>query len=502
VTAHRLWRIVPTVSSALGDGLLDIRPVVHVIGLLLIVLAGFNVLPFGVALATHDEEWVVFAAAAAITLFFGLAMILSCGGSKRRINLRHAFLIAVGAWALLPPFAALPFRFGSAGLTYSDALFEAMSGLTTTGSTVFADVGALSPAVLVWRSALQWLGGIAVVLMAVTLLPTLRVGGMQVFKSEAFDTPEKIFARAHPMTWQLIAVYTALTVLWCGLYWAAGMPFFDAANHAMTTLSTGGFSTAPDSLGHWRSPAILAVATLGMIVAALPFALYLQAAHGNWKLLLRDSQVRTFLGVLVLASLVIAAWLVASSNYDIGFALLGAVFHTVSIVSGTGYCATDIQLWGGLPVALLFVLQYVGGCAGSTTCGFKIFRFQVLYAAARVQVARMLRPHLVVMPQYNGRPLQASVTDAVMGFFFLYALAVAWLTIGLSYLGLDFTTAISGASTAISNVGPGFGDIIGPAGNFSSLPDAAKWMLALGMLLGRIEILSVIVLFQPSFWRE
>jgi trk system potassium uptake protein TrkH len=212
--------------------------------------------------------------------------------------------------------------------------------------------------------------------------------------------------------------------------------------------------------------------------------------------------VRVFLATLGLAALVIAAWLVADSNYDLGFALLGALFHTTAILTGTGYSATDIQLWGGLPVALLFVLQYVGGCAGSTTCGFKIFRFQLLYAAARVQVSRMLRPHLMLVPQYNGRPLQASVADAVMGFFFLYALSVAWLTIGLSYLGLDFVTAISGASTAISNVGPGFGEIIGPTGNFSSLPDAAKWMLALGMLLGRLEILSVLVLFQPSFWRE
>jgi trk system potassium uptake protein TrkH len=482
--------------------LLDIRPVVSIIGLFLIVLAGFTVLPLGVSLAAGDGEWVVFAAAAAITLFFGLAMMLSCGGTKRRTDLRQAFLIAVGTWAVLPLFAALPFRFGSADLTATDAVFEAMSGLTTTGSTVFPDVGALSPAVLVWRSGLQWLGGIAIILMAVTLLPTLRVGGMQVFKSEAFDTPDKIFTRVHPIAWKLIGLYAGLTALWCGLYRAAGMSFFDAANHAMTTLSTGGFSTASDSLGHWRSPAILIVATAGMIVAALPFALYLQAAGGAWKPLLRDGQVRVFLATLGLAALVIAAWLVADSNYDLGFALLGALFHTTAILTGTGYSATDIQLWGGLPVALLFVLQYVGGCAGSTTCGFKIFRFQLLYAAARVQVSRMLRPHLMLVPQYNGRPLQASVADAVMGFFFLYALSVAWLTIGLSYLGLDFVTAISGASTAISNVGPGFGEIIGPTGNFSSLPDAAKWMLALGMLLGRLEILSVLVLFQPSFWRE
>lgn len=486
----------------LGDGLFDIRPVVHVIGLLLIVLAAAMAVPVGASLTAHDGEWTIFAAAAAITLFFGLAMILSSHGAKRRANLRHAFLIAVGAWTVLPPFAALPFRFSGDGATVTDALFEAMSGLTTTGSTIFAEIDRLSPGLLIWRSTLQWLGGIGVILMAVTLLPTLRVGGMQVFKTEAFDTPDKIFARVSPLAWRLISVYAALTAVWFGLYWAAGMSPFDALNHAMTTLSSGGFSTVPDSLGHWRSPAILIVATVGMIAAALPFTLYLTAARGAWKPLFRDGQVRAFLSTLILAALVIAAWLVVDSNYDVGFALVGAVFHTASIISGTGYVATDIQLWGGLPVALLFVLQYVGGCAGSTTCGFKIFRFQILYAAARVQVARMLRPHLVMAPQYNGRPLHASVTDAVMAFFFLYALSVSWLTIGLSYLGLDFTTAISGASSAISNVGPGLGEIIGPMGNYASLPDAAKWMLAFGMLVGRLEILSVLVLFQPSFWRE
>ena len=485
-----------------GGNLLNIRPVVFVVGLLLIVLALAMALPIGVSLMSGGSDWVVFAAAAAITLFIGLAMLLSCGGPKRRMTLRHAFLLTVAAWVILPLFAALPFSFSSAELSYTDGVFEAMSGLTTTGSTILAKIEDQTPSILIWRSTLQWLGGIGIILMAVTLLPVLRVGGMQIFKTEAFDTPEKIFSRISPIALRLVIIYTGLTAIWTGLYWAVGMTPFDAVNHAMTTLSTGGGSTAQDSLSHWRSPAILLVATAGMIVAALPFALYLHAVRAVWAPLFKDGQVRTFLIVLTGATAIIAAWLIIDSNYDFGFALMGALFHTTSIITGTGYTATDIQLWGGLPVALLFILQYVGGCAGSTTCGFKIFRFQLLYAAARVHMARMLRPHLVIMPHYNGRPLLVSVTDAVMAFFFLYALSVAWLTVGLSFLGLDFTTAISGASTAISNVGPGFGDIIGPSGNFSTLPNAAKWMLSFGMLVGRLEILSILVLFQPSFWRK
>ncbi|MBN2752231.1 MAG: TrkH family potassium uptake protein, partial [Rhodospirillaceae bacterium] len=440
--------------------MLNIRPVVFIVGLLLIVLATAMALPIGVSLFSNDSEWVVCAAAAAITVFVGLAMLLSCDGPKRRVNVRHVFLLAASTWAILPAFAALPFCFGSANLSYTDGFFEAMSGLTTTGSTIFADVSQHSPATLIWRSTLQWLGGIGIVLMAVTLLPILRVGGMQVFKTEDFDTPKKIFSRVSPIALQLVAIYAVLTAIWAGLYWLAGMDTFDAVNHAMTTLSTGGFSTAPNSLAHWHSPLILTIATCGMIAAALPFALYLQATHGSWRALIQASQVRAFLAVLACATAIIALWLIADSGYDIGVAILGALFHSASILTGTGFTATDIQLWGGLPVALLFVLQYVGGCAGSTTCGFKIFRFQVLLIAAKLQVARMLRPNIVILPQYNGRPLLPSTTDAVMAFFFLYALSVAWLTVGLSFLGLDFTTAISGASSAISNVGPGLGEII------------------------------------------
>jgi trk system potassium uptake protein len=481
---------------------LDIRPVLYVVGLLLLVVAAAMAVPVGVSLADGDADWIIFMLSAAVTVFFALAMILSCGGPCYHHNLRHVFLLAAGTWFVMPVFAALPFAFGSAHLSYTDGFFEAMSGLTTTGSSAIADLLTMTRAMLVWRSVLQWLGGIGIVLMAVTLLPMLRLGGMQVFKTEAFDTPDKVFARVSPVALQLIAIYAALTAAWCFFYWLAGMTPFEAANHAMTTLSTGGFSTSPDSLAHWPSGWVMLVATTGMIVAALPFTLYLQIARGTRRNIAIDSQVGAFLGLVAVAALVISLWLIFGNGYDAEPAIVGAIFHVTSIITGTGYTTTDIQLWGGLPVALLFVLQYVGGCAGSTTCGFKIFRFQVLTAAARVQVARMLRPHIVLLPRYNNRPLQAGVTDSVMAFFFVYALAVSWLTIGLSLLGLDFTTALSGASTAISNVGPGLGDIIGPKGNFSTLPDAAKWLLCLGMLLGRLEILSVLVLFQRAFWKE
>ncbi len=481
--------------------MLDLRPVVHVVGILLLVLATAMLIPFAVSIAYGDGHWSTYVAAAAVTTFFGLAMTLSCTSKKRHTNLRHVFLLSSMGWLTLPIFAALPFAFGGIGLSYTDSFFESMSGLTTTGATILHDVEAAPPSLLIWRSTLQWLGGIGTVLMAVTILPILRVGGMQIFKTETFDSPAKIFSRLSPMAVRLMALYALLSLIWASLYWLAGMSLFDAFNHAMTTVSSGGFSTHDASFAYWQSSVINIIAIGGMIAAALPFALYLQAYRGAWQGLFTDRQVIVLLSTLACASLVIAVWLIVGNGYDIGKALMDAMFHTVSIVSTTGYSITDSQLWGGLPIALLFMLQYTGGCAGSATGGVKVFRLQVILAAARVQVARMLRPNLVVHALFGGRPLHASV-DSVMAFFFLYAMCIGLLTVGLSLSGLDFTTAISGASAAISNVGIGLGDIIGPMGDFSTLPDSAKWQLAFGMVLGRLEILSLLVLFQPGFWHE
>jgi len=485
----------------LGASVLNIRPVVYAVGLLLLVLAASMTVPFAVSLTYGDGNWMTFIAAAAVTVFFGLAMMMSCGGPRHHMGLRHVFLLATMSWMTLPFFAALPFAFGISDLSYTDSFFEAMSGLTTTGSTILHDIDKQPESILIWRSLLQWIGGIGTVLMAVSLLPLLRVGGMQLFKIEAFDSPDKIFGRVSPMALRLLTLYACLSMIWFSLYWMAGMHPFDALNHAMTTLSSGGFSTHSDSLAYWDSNAISIIAIFGMIASAMPFALYIQATRGTWKGLFTDTQVVTFLGAILVTSLVIAVWLFFVSQYDIGKAFMGAIFHATSIISGTGFVTADVELWGGLPVALLFIMMLVGGCAGSTSGGVKIFRFQVLFAAAKVQVARMLRPNLVVHATFGGKPLKASV-DSVMAFFFLYAMSIGWLTVGLSLSGLDFTSAISGASTAISNVGPGWGDVIGPGGSFAILPASAKWQLALGMVVGRLEILSFLVVLQPAFWHE
>ena len=482
--------------------MLDIRPVAYVIGLLLLILALSMTVPAATAVILDGGGGSVFLIAAGVTAFFGLGLILSCHGPRERANLRHVFLLAILIWVILPIFAALPFRFGSMRMTATDAFFEAMSGLTTTGATAVSRVEDCPRAILIWRALLQWLGGIGIVLTSVSVLPMLRVGGMQVFLTEAFDSPRKLFSRPSATMVALLVLYAGLTLVWTGLYWWTGMDGFDALAHAMTTLSTGGFSTASDSLTHWGTPPILIVAIAGMLVGALPFPLLLRLVSGRPGDLARDSQSRVMILVIAAAAAAITAWLIVLNGFDGKSAALHATFNTVAFVTGTGYASTDVQLWSGLPVALLFILQYVGGCAGSSSCGFKIFRFQILYAAAKAQVAHMLKPHMVSLPMFDRRPLAAGVTESVMAFFFIYALSVSWLTMALSMLGLDFITAFSGASTAISNVGAGFGDLIRTGGGFAAMPDAAKWLLSLGMLIGRLEILLLLVPLQPAFWRE
>jgi len=420
----------------------------------------------------------------------------------RKISIRQAFVLTTVVWVVIPSFAALPLAFADLQLSYTDAFFEAMSGLTTTGSTVMLGLDSTPPGILLWRALLQWLGGIGIIAMAIVILPLLQVGGMQLFRMESSDTSDKVMPRTTQIVTYISVLYVALTALCAVLYWTGGMSGFDAVTHAMTTIATGGFSTHDASVGYFNSPAIDATATMFMLIGGMPFVLYLQALRGAPLRLIRDSQVRWFLATVVIAVLSMWFYLEGDLEGQVFKNFLRVAFNVVSVITGTGYSTEDYSAWGPFAVSVLFFLMFVGGCAGSTTCGIKIFRFQVLYATAKNQMYRLLQPHGVFIPYYNRRPIPETVTESVMGFFFLYALAFAVIAMGLGLLGLDFLTAASGAATAISNVGPGLGPRIGPAGTFATLPDAAKWLLSFGMLLGRLELFTVLVLLLPSFWRK
>ncbi len=449
----------------------------------------------------NNPDWQAFAISSLLTLFAGGLLILTNRGRAVVLSVRQAFVLTTASWASIAAFGALPFTFAELDMSFTDALFESMSGITTTGSTVMTGLDQAPPGILLWRSLLQWMGGIGIIVVAVAILPMLRVGGMQIFRMESSDKSEKVMPRAAQIATGIAVVYIVLSVMCAGAYWAAGMSAFEAINHAMTTIATGGYSTSDLSVGLFDNATIDWVATGFMILGALPFVLYVQTVRGRISALLTDSQVQWFLVIVGSAVLVMALWLMTTRSVPMALAFRASSFNVVSIITGTGYSTSDFGQWGGFALAAFFLLMFIGGCAGSTSCGIKVFRFQVLYATAKVQIARLMQPHGVFIPYYNRQPISEEVTSSVMGFFFLFVIAFAMLALLLGLLGLDFLTCVSGAATAIANVGPGLGDVIGPAGNFKALPDGAKWVLSAGMLLGRLELFTVLILFVPAFWR-
>jgi len=479
----------------------DFRPVFLVIGLLLIILAGGMVIPSVVDLSVGNADWAAFAIASGFTAFIGTGMFMTARTGAVTLTLRQTFLLTSLAWIVLPAFASLPFMISALQLSFTDAFFEAMSGITTTGATIITSLDSAPPGLLIWRSILQWLGGLGIIIMALTVLPMLKVGGMQMFKVEGFEAQEKVLPKANQLASALIIVYTGLTAIWAGLYWFAGMTTLDAAVHAMTTIATGGYSSHSASIGYFDSALIDWITTIGMVIGGIPFLLYVQALYGRPAAIWEDSQVRWFISAVLFFVFVITAYLAFYDIYPLLSAFRYAAFNTVSIITGTGYATADFSLWGGFVIVIIFMLMFVGGCAGSTTCGIKIFRFQVLFQVARVQIQKLLQPNGVFIPHFSGRPIDNAVATSVMAFFYMYALTVCLLAVALAALGLDFVTALSGAASAVSNVGPGLGPIIGPTGTFALLPDTAKWLLSIGMLLGRVELLTVLVLILPSFWR-
>lgn len=481
--------------------MMDLRPVVYVIGLLTCVLGATMVVPMVIDIAEDNGHWPAFAESAMISLVVGGALaVASANGPRDRLTLQQSFLLATGVWVVLPLFGALPMVLGATDARAVDAIFESMSGLTTTGSTVFTGLDALPRGLLLWRSMLQWFGGIGIVIVAMVFLPELRVGGMQIFRSEAFDTGGKILPRAAEIASRITAIYVGLTILCALAYVAVGMDGFQAINHALTTMSTGGFSTGDASFGAYQGLPEY-VASVFMVLASLPFVLYVQAMAGRVRPLWQDPQVRGFLQVIAVLVVVITSYRIVVNDDHFEHALREALFNVTSIITGTGYASVDYQLWGGFPVVLFFFIGLIGGCAGSTCCSVKIFRYQLLFASIRVAVRRIHAPHCVLTPRYAGQPVGEEIMSSVMSFFGVFVLALGLFAVALGLTGLDFTTALSGAATAIANVGPGLGDTIGPAGNFATLNDAAKWILTLAMLLGRLELLVVLVLFLPRFWR-
>lgn len=489
-------------SAGIRRSAFDPAPVILVVGVLLAMLGAAMLLPAFVDYVAGNANWSVFGIAALATSGTGLLMFLATRGTSSGLSTRQAFVMTVVVWLALSTFGALPLYWSGAVPSFTDAFFESISGLTTTGATVITDLDNLPAGTLLWRGILQWLGGLGIIVMAVSVLPMLQIGGMQLFKVEAFETPEKILPRATQISGFITLIFLNLTALCMLAYLFAGMNVLDAVVHAMTTVATGGFSTHDASLGHFNSAAVDTIAIVFMIIGSLPFLLYVQALQGNAGPILGDEQVRAFL--ILLVAVILFAWGIEENvGVRVGLdALRFAAVNVTSILTGTGYSTTAYDGWGPVAIAFFFFIMFIGGCAGSTSCGIKIFRFQVLIQNARQHVSRILYPNGIFTQKFNGRPISDDVTSAVMSFFFLFLLSFAISAMALTIAGVDTVTALSGAGSAIANVGPGLGAIIGPAGTYQDLDDIPKWILSATMLLGRLELFTVLVLLSPRFWKS
>ena len=478
-----------------------LRPIFLIVGLLLATLGCAMIFPAIVDLIAGNDDWEVFAFTGILTLLVGFGLYSGARGIPQGLTTRQAFVMTTTAWLALTVFGALPYLLSGVVPTFTDAFFESMSGLTTTGSTVITGLDNAPPGILFWRGIQQWLGGLGIIVMAVAVLPMLQIGDMQLFKIEAFDTAEKIMPRATQISGSLTLVFLFITALCFVAYMLAGMNISDAFIHAMTTVATGGFSTKDASIGHFDSRAIEIVAIFFMILGSIPFILYLQAWQGQPGKIFSNSQVRVFLGTL--AVLIGIAWITHPVIEDQPvLRVIESAFNVTSIVTGTGYTNADYGKWELGANAFFFAIMFIGGCAGSTSCGIKIFRFQVMFETIKQHMSRIFYPNGIFVMRFNGQSIDEGVSAAVMNFFAVYFLLFGVFAILLNLTGLDFLTAMSAAGTAISNVGPGLGDQIGPASTFKDLNDTAKWILSAAMLTGRLELFTVLVLLVPRFWRS
>ncbi len=480
----------------------DLRPVLFVLGLLLIALAAAMLLPALIELIEGNREWRVFVDSAVFagTAGGGLALAFR-PGRQLEFSVRGAFLLTTLAWIVVSLFAAPPLMLGSSDLDLTDAFFETMSGLTTTGASVIPDVDGQTKGILLWRSMLHLFGGIGIVVIAVAVLPVLRVGGMQLFRTESSDKSEKIRPRMSQVSGVLMSVYFLLTAVCAVALVIAGMPVFDAVCHAISAISTGGFSTKAISVAAFPDPVILWILTIAMFAGGMTFVLLAQAVRGNVSVLWRDSQTRWYAGYIAAFALAMTLWQVALDERQFWDALTASTFNVVSVATTTGFASEDFLLWGSLPVMGFMVLLFLGGCTGSTAGGIKVFRYCILGGVAHGLLRNLVHPHRVQMTTYNRRPVGDDVIRSVLGFFFFYMTAFAVLSVLFSVFVGDLALGLSAVAQALANVGPGLVPQIGPVGHYADLPDPAKWVLSIAMLLGRLELLTVLVLFSPTFWR-
>ena len=480
----------------------DFRPILNILGLLLCIESIALLIPMIFDFINNNEDWKQFFFISCLTFFIGIVLYVGFKKEKIKINLRQAFLLTILSWLVIALFGSLPFIYSSSSLNFTNAFFESVSGITTTGSTVISNLDSLSEGILIWRSLLQWFGGIGIIVLAVAILPTLQIGGMQLLHMEHDDPYEKTLPRINKFIFEIIILYFGLTILCLFSYYFFGMNGFDALIHSMTTISTGGFSNKNLSFAYFDSHALENISIIFMIFGSLPFVVFIKFIHGQKKSIYTDDQIRLFIFLLISIVFISMFWVKHYLNIEWSYALRLTTFNITSILTGTGYTSANYNHWGGFGLIIILMVMFVGGCAGSTTGGIKIFRFQILFRGVKLQIKKLTQPHAVFLMKFNKKTVTEITYTSIISFFFIYVLLFILSSVILSFLGADFLTALSASASAISNVGPGIGEVIGPNGNYETINEIGKWVLALTMLIGRLEIFTILVLFSKNFWKK
>ena len=477
------------------------KTVFFTLGILQIILGISMLIPI-LTQIIYSELDSSFIGAAIISIIFGVLFFLSNLNHDKKLNLQQAFLLTALSWLTIAIFGSLPFIFSNLELSITDSFFESMSGITTTGSTIISNLQEAPKSILLWRAMLQWLGGIGIIVMAITLMPIMNVGGMQLFKISSNDSSEKLLPKSKEVALRLIYVYLTLTTFCALTYRIFGMSIFDSITHSMTTIATGGFSNYNESIGHFNSISIEISSMIFIILGSLPFIAYIKFLNGDKKIFFLDTQIKSFIKIIMFSVILLSLYMLFyTSNFSF-INLRPIFFNVISILTGTGYVTGEFDVWGSFPLVFFLMLMFIGGCAGSTTCGIKIFRIQILYVFVVNQLKKIIYPKGIFLIKYDKNTIDDKFMASIISFIFLYLVIFFLLTALLTLSGLDFVTSISGAATSISNVGPGLGSTIGPSGNFANLPEFSKWILSFGMILGRLELFAILVLFLPSFWKD
>ncbi len=477
------------------------KTVFFTLGVLLIVLGFSMLIPITIQLI-YNEFNSTFIISSIITITFGALFFLANIDHSRSISTQQAFLLTALSWIGVAIFGSIPFIFSDLNLSLTDAFFESMSGITTTGATIINNLSDTPKAILSWRAILQWLGGIGIIVMAITLMPIMNIGGMQLLKISSGDSSEKILPKSKQISLRLVLIYFSLTLLCAFFYKICGMNFFDSLTHSMTTIATGGFSNYNQSIGFFESAKIEYVSIIFIILGSIPFISYIKFLSGNRKIVFKDEQIKLFFKLILFSILILFVYLAIVNKSIFEIQLRAIIFNVVSILTGTGYVTKEFDQWGNFPLIFFLLLMFIGGCAGSTTCGIKVFRVHMLYFFLKNQLLKIIYPRAIINLKYNNGIVQDKLIASIISFIYLYIIIFFVISALLTLTGLNFITAVSGAASSISNVGPGLGNEIGPNSNYANLPAVSKWILSTGMILGRLEIFAILVIFLPSFWRN